>query len=425
MGWPPPFLRILCCVILAVVAGAAAFPATAAARTTYVHDAAGFNRAVALDAASGGRIILLPGRYRDPLLVGRRSAPPLAIVGLHGAVVENMLLDGTRNVTVSRIAFRSLGGLGGLAVVASRRVTLAHLSFSALGTAGRANLALQQSRNVRVLDSNFSHCGDRVPRPVFCLALRKPSRTTITGNTFHDCIGCDFIHGDLGRTVVIHQNRFARALACRQATRKCQHDDLIELFSAKGLTISDNRFGVSQHGGAQLYLSGPVDHVRVVNNLFRRTDPRATGVVPVHGIVVGTLVDRRLPRHVVIVNNTILSGKRKGIHRATSIRLSPRYRLSLGIYRPVIANNVIARQDAPNLACRLARVSVGNVITSGVACTAANQIGPANLNALGHPTAASTLLINHAVHRYAPLRDITGRLRGPRPDIGCFEYPVR
>jgi hypothetical protein len=410
---------------LTVVLAATTLPAPAVAGTTYVRNAAEFNRAVALDATSGGRIVLLRGRYQDPLLVGRRSTAPLTIVGDRGAIVQSMILDGTRNVTVSRIAVRSLGGLGGMNVAASRAVTLLHLSFSALGTRGRANLALQQSHNVRVLHSNFSHCGDRVPRPVFCLALRGPSRTLIIGNTFHDCIGCDFIHGDLGRTTVIQDNRFARALACHQATLKCQHDDLIELFSAKGLTVSDNRFGVSQHGGAQVYLSGPVDHVRVVNNLFRRTDPRVPGVAPVHGIVVGTLVDRRLPRHVVIVNNTILSGKRKGIHRATSIRLSPRYRLTLGIYRPVIANNVIARQDAPNLACRLARVSVRNVITSGVACTTANQIGPANLNTLGHPTAASTLLINRAARQYAPRRDITRRLRGRRPDIGCFEYPVR
>ena len=84
---------------------------------------------------------------------------------------------------MSRIAFRSLGGLGGMSVVGSRAMTLRHLSFSALGTRGRANLVLQQSNNVRVLDSNFSHCGDRVPRPVFCLALRGPSRTMIIGNT--------------------------------------------------------------------------------------------------------------------------------------------------------------------------------------------------------------------------------------------------
>jgi len=419
-----PHRRLLCCVALSAVAAATAVPSVALAGTRYVRNAAGFNRAAALDAASGGRIVLLPGRYRDPLTVGRRSTPQLTIVGARGAVVQSMALTGTRNVTVSHVAFRSLGGLGGLAVSGSRAITLSHLSFSALGTRGRSNLILQQSRHVRVLDSNFSHCGDRLPRPVFCLALRVPSRTTIAGNTFHDCIGCDFVHGNLGRSTVIHENRFARALACPQATLKCQHDDLIELFSAKGLSISDNRFGVSQHGGAQLYLSGPVDHVRVANNLFRRTDPRAPGVVPVHGIVVGTLVDRRLPRKVVIVNNTILSGKRKGSHPPTSIRLSPRYHLALGINRPVIANNVIARQDVPIFACGLARVSLRNVISSGFACTTKNQIGPANLNALGHPTAASTLLINRASPRYAPRRDITGRLRGLWPDIGCFEYPV-
>ncbi|HEU0192936.1 MAG TPA: right-handed parallel beta-helix repeat-containing protein, partial [Gaiellales bacterium] len=253
------------------MAAAVVAPSAAMAGTRYVRNAAGFNRAAALDASSGGRIVLLPGRYRSPLLVGRRSTPQLTIVGERGAVVQSMALGGTRNVTVSHVAFRSLGGRGGLDVSASRAITLSRLSFSALGTRGRSNLILQGSHNVHVLDSNFSHCGDRLPRPVFCLALRVPSHTTITGNTFHDCIGCDFIHGNLGRTTVIHENRFARALACPLATLKCQHDDLIELFSAKGLTVTDNRFGVSQHGGAQLYLSGPVDHVRVANNLFRRT----------------------------------------------------------------------------------------------------------------------------------------------------------
>jgi hypothetical protein len=415
----------LAAVLLAVLGGALAAPGPAIAGTSYVENAAQFNAAVAADAGSGGRIILRAGSYENQLRVGARSRAPLKVVGERGAVVRELVLQGTRDVLVSKIAVRPVGGSGGVAVLGSSSVTLAHLSFSARHTRREVGLDLEHSSHLTITSSTFAHCGDAFPLPVFCLKLRADNTTTIVGSSFHDCVGCDFIHGRAGRYVVIQANRFDRAMSCPHATLKCQHDDLIELFAANGLSIAGNHFGISQHGGAQLYMSGAVDNVRIVNNLFLRTDPRVPGEVPVHGIVVGTLGGTRMPRRVVIVNNTILSGKRTLRHRATSIRLSPRYRLALGINRPVIANNVISRQDAAQFDCGLARVSTRNVITSGIACTTGDRVGPANLTANGRPTAASTLLINHAARQYAPRHDITHRQRDAQPDIGCYEYPVR
>src|SRR5205823_3924550 len=90
---------------------------------------------------------------------------------------------------------------------------------------------------------------------------------------------------------------------------KCGHQDLVELFLADGLLVSRNVFGVSQRGGAQLYFANFCDHVRVVNNLFLRTDPRAPGVISRAGVLVGTRRGFRFPYDVSIVNNTILSGR--------------------------------------------------------------------------------------------------------------------
>lgn len=421
-AWAPAGRRLLLALGLAA-AVAPWWAGRAAAATVEVRNAAEFNRAAAADRAAGGRILLLAHDYRNPLVVGTRSGGWLAIQGLPGARVRDLELLGSRDVAITHVAVRPLGADGGVLVSRATTVVLTHDSFSAAGTPDFVGLNLDHSSHVTVRASEFSHCGDRFPAPALCLRPVWARFVTIEHDRFHDCVGCDFIHGRAGRHLVIQHNRFARALACQAGPIKCRHQDLIELFAARGLFVRDNRFGVSQLGGAQLYMSGPVDFVRVVNNLFIRNDPRAPGVVPPEGVLIGARGARRLPHQVWVVNNTILSGKPANAHHATSIQISPGYRRALGRNRPLVANNVLGRLVAVRLACGLARISTRNVIARGTACSASDRVGDPHLDAHAQPTAASVLLLDRAVPAFAPAHDMLGRPRGAKPDIGAFEFP--
>ena len=106
---------------------------------------------------------------------------------------------------------------------------------------------------------------------------------TVEDNWFHDCYGCDFIHGRFGSHLTLRGNRFERALPCRfrlLGRVRCGHQDLVQLFMGARLRVEGNHFGVYKYGGAQLSLTGPIDHVSIANNVFVGTDPRrarATG----------------------------------------------------------------------------------------------------------------------------------------------------
>jgi hypothetical protein len=274
-----------------------------------------------------------------------------------------------------------------------------------------------------VRNSDFSHCGDNTPQWSFCLLPRWASHVTVKRNSFHDCLGCDFIHGRAGPSFNITGNSFARALRCTQTWFKCGHQDLIEMFAADGLTVRRNLFGVSELGGAQLYMALAVDHVRVMDNLFIRSDPAAPGVISRVGILVGTKRSPRVPRDVEIVNNTVLSGDLRPDHAAESIVLSPHYGGMASWNRPLVANNVVALQLAPNLTCGRSR-SYANVVASGTACGSTDAVGDPQLDADGHPTPGSSLVIDQADPRYAPPLDLLGHPRVGPPDIGCYEYDI-
>jgi hypothetical protein len=272
-----------------------------------------------------------------------------------------------------------------------------------------------------VRNSRFSHCGDRTSQWALCLLPRWASHVTVDGNWFHDCFGCDFIHGRAGPAFVVENNRFARALACHEAWTKCGHSDDIELFAADGMLVRRNVFGVNQRGGAQLYLATAVDHVRIVNNLFLRHDPRAPRVIPRIGIQVGTRVNLREPKDVQIVNNTVLSGRRTSHNAATSIFLSPHYGRLPADERPVIVNTVMLRLDTASIVCSHAGLLKRDVASTGAGCLGV-AVGDPALTENGLPTASSTLLIDRAARRWAPPRDLPGHRRVGLPDIGCYEY---
>jgi Right handed beta helix region len=403
---------------------AAAWAQPAAAATRYVRGAAEFEQAVSA-FRSGGRIVLLPHLYRRPLVVGPRSRGMLRIVGMRGARVQELDVDHSRWVSIEHLTIAPISADATLMLSRSANILLERINFTAAGTTHTVALQLGGSTHVTVRSSSFSHCGDRSPEWSLCLRPDWATHVLIEDNRFHDCLGCDFIHGRMGRDWTVRDNRFARALACRSARVKCFHQDLMELFAADGLVISRNQFGVSQRGGAQVYLSGPVDHVRITNNVFLRSDPRAPGVHSPTGIVVGAAISPRLPHDVEIVNNTILSGWKLAKHAASSIVLGPHYDLLKPGNRPLIANNVLARLDVTALVCPRVRRSVRNVVIEGEACSPSDVVGDPQIGSDGEPTAASTLLIDRAYAPLAPPYDFAGRPRGSKPDIGAYEYAIR
>jgi hypothetical protein len=412
---------------LSGLAALVAAAAVAAHPATYVSSEAQFAAAVAAHSFSGGTIVLAPGSYGE-LVVPARSSALLRVVGSRRVHVERLLLDGTQHVSIGPLTITPRTQDASVEVDASAHVDLHDLLVTAQGTTHMASVVVPDSRDVTIRRSVFTHCGDRSVAWANCLLLWRFSHdVTVEDDWFHDCLGCDFIHGRFGSGLTIRRNRFARALPCRIGRRRCGHQDLIELFAGRGLRVEANRFGVYKRGGAQLYLTGHVDHVEIVNNVFLGTDPRVPGYHAHIGIVVGSRGPRTLglPRDVRIVNNTILSGARRSDGYLGSLRMSSRYSTLPRRDRPLLANNVIGVLAWPWPVCRVVRASVSNVMVKGVRCSYSDTSGPVDLDARGRPTARSTLVIDAANRRYASKTDITGRRRGPDPDIGAYEYAGR
>jgi hypothetical protein len=411
--------------VLAVGLGVLLWTSNASGATAYVRSEAQFQQAVLAFRDTGGRVVLMPHLYRTELVVGPRSARRLTIVGMRGARVQTLLLYETRSVSVEHLTVSPLEADSHLIVDRSANVLISASTFTAFGTRHIVELQLDHSTHVTVRNSSFAHCGDRSPEWSLCLLPQRARHVMIEGNRFHDCRGCDFIHGYAGLDTTIRDNRFARALACRTGSVKCLHQDLIELFSGTGLVITRNRFGVSQRGAAQLYLTNALDYVRIANNYFLRSDPRAPGVHSPVGILIGAAASPHLPHHVEIINNTVLSGWQTSGHAAMSISVSPRYLRVKRWNRPLMANNVLARARDGYLLCTGLRRSIRDATEQGAACSTSDSIGPLDLDDRGEPTSASQLLIDRADPDLAPPYDLTGRPRGRHPDIGCYEYVAR
>lgn len=387
----------------------------------HVRTDAQFQDAAAALRDSGGTIVLRRGAYRE-LIVGPRSARPLRIVGTRGVRVEHVLLDHTQRVSLGRLTLRPVTRDAAIDVNASEHVDLHHLVVTAQGTTRSASVVIPDSRYVTIRRSEFTHCGDRSPWWVICLQPQRWSQhLVVEDNWFHDCYGCDFVHGRFGSDLTIRRNRFERALPCRLGPVRCGHQDLIEMFAGQRLRIEANHFGVYRVGGAQVYLTDAIDHVVVANNVFVGTDPRVPGYRSRIGLVIGARGSARLPRYVNVVNNTILTGATRVDGYAGSIRISSRYAALPRALRPLIANNVIGLLTSAWPVCEAARASIANVVVRGVPCSVSDRVGSAGLAAGGRPTRASQLLIDRADRRYAPAKDITGRPRAA-PDIGAYEF---
>ena len=420
-----------------VVLAAAPAAEPAASKTIRVRNDRQFQAAVSKLAHSGGTIRLLPNAYRQ-LIVRPRSSRPLRIVGSRGVRIERVVFDRTKNVSLGRVRISPRAHHAVVELVDSKHVELHDLVVSAQSTELSASVALHRSRYVTIRRSTFTHCGDRSPTTAighgfssgysFCLVLFRRSRhVTVEANWFHDCYGCDFIHGRFGSNLTIRRNRFERALPCNfrlLGRARCSHQDLIALFAGRWLRVEGNYFGVYKYGGAQLYLTGPVDHVSVANNLFVGTDPRLPGYRSRMALIVGAKSSRRLPRFVEIVNNTILTGFKRIDGYEGSLRISRAYRY--GGYsrreRPLVVNNVIGLLRSWGRVCFGARGSISNVVVRGHRCSRSDARGRVYLDRRGRPTARSRLLIDRANRSLAPSYDMTGHRRGGAPDIGAYEY---
>ena len=418
----------LASAVLAIVVLAAAPAAEPApSKTILVRNDKQCQAAVSKLARSGGTIRLLPNFYRT-LVVPPRSGRPLRIIGTPGVRIERVLFDRTKNVSLARVRISPRTQHAVVEVNGSKHVRLDDLVVTAQGTSLSASVTAWASRYVTISRSTFRHCGDRSVEWSNCLMLfRRTHHVTVEDNWFHDCYGCDFIHGRFGSHLTVRRNRFERALPCRFSLlgrARCGHQDLVQLFAGKWLRVERNHFGVYKYGGAQLSLTGPVDHVSIANNVFVGTDPRVPGYQARMALVIGVRGSDRLPRFVEVVNNSILTGFKRIDGYAGSLRMSRAYRY--GGYsrreRPLIANNVIGLLQTWGRVCLGARGSVSNVVVRGHACSPSDVKGSANLDRRGRPTARSRLLIDTANPSHAPSHDMTGRRRGRAPDIGAHEY---
>jgi hypothetical protein len=421
-------LVLVCCALGALAAApacvASSRPATAPkaqAPVVRVASDAGFARAVSDLRLSGGTIVLRPQLYHQ-LLIGPRGRAPLRIVGSRGVRVRSVLFSGTQNASLGNVRVGPIGNDALVEVRKSRNVVLHDLHVSAHRTRYAASVLVSDAVGVTIRDSTFTHCGDRAREFTNCVTLyRWAHRVLIERNRFHDCFGCDFVHGRFGSHLTIRNNTFDRALPCSMNKHRCGHNDLVQLFAGRHLLVEGNRFGVYREGGAQLYLTNDVDYATIVNNLFRGTDPRVPGYHARMGVVIGSNESKRLPHYAKLINNTILTGHRRRDGYAGSIRMNSRYGGVPRWKRPIVANNVIALLQQPARVCNSSQRFVANVVLVGKSCKPDDHVGPVDLDGWGRPRKGSPV-IGAANRHYAPKKDHSGRHRPNRPTIGAHEF---
>ncbi len=389
-----------------------------------VRNAAEFADAVAALRERGGTIRLRRHVYRGELVVPARSARPLRIVGEPGVRVESLLLDHTQHVSVERMTIGPVTDDAVLGIQGSRHIEVRDVLVTAERTRLQAKIRIRNSSHVVVRDSEFRRCGDRSPHLSNCLHLKPRTRhIRIVGNWFHDCRGCDFLHGLFGYDLTVRGNRFERALPCRMRSRyRCGHQDLVSLSSGHRLRIEGNTFGVYKLGAAQVYLIGKIDRVLIVNNVFLGTDPRVPGYRARVALIIGSRGFRRVPQHVAVINNTILTGARRIDGYAGSIRMSGVYWGLQPRKRPLLANNVIGLLEDPHHVCSVARAAVSNVVLRGTACRGSNrsaEFTSTQTGVLRRPRRCSSIRRAHAMRPRSTSRDAHA---GANPDIGAYEY---
>ena len=412
--------RSVAVVLVLLIAGA--FAAESRATTIAVRNDAGFARAAKRLGSTGGTIVLRRGSYSS-LRLGPRSARTLRVVGSRGTRVGRFLLWRTQHVSIGNLAIGPVGADAKLELQGARHIDLHDLLVTAKGTRFQTTIFVAFANDVLIRRSVFTHCGDHSPDFSNCVTLNRGAHSVIIeDNRFHDCHGCDFVHGRFGSWLTIRRNPFDRALPCHHMSYyRCGHNDLVQLFAGQHLQVERNHFGVYRSGGAQLYLTDDVDHATIVNNVFVGTDPKLPGYRARVAIVIGANESKRLPLYAKVVNNTILTGYRRKDGYEGSIRMSSLYGAVRRWKRPIVANNVIALLDSSWRVCGASQRFLENVVLEGKNCEPEGVVGADDLDSAGRPY-ADAVVIDAANRHYAPLVDFTGRRRDAQPDIGAYEF---
>ena len=196
-----------------------------------------------------GPIVLRPRLYRQ-LVIGWRSGKPLRIVGTRGTRIESVIFDRAYRGSLGHV---TIGPIRGDALDVRAHDTVLHdLVVTARGTRfslGRAHPGLAQRHDPGEAPSRTAATGRGGSRGA-CL-WRWSRSVVIEDNWFHDCRGCDFVHGRFGSDLTIRRNRFERALPCRgMSAHRRGHQDLVQLFAGQRLRVERNRFGIQSRRGA-------------------------------------------------------------------------------------------------------------------------------------------------------------------------------
>ena len=418
-------MKLLIPIVL--VAGVAAFASTVDAAIT-VRNAAELQTAVERLSAGGGTIVLARGRYSS-VVVGPRRARLLTIVARPGASTGRVSLTRTAAVRIVGLRLSSRTRRARLFVTQSRNVRFEDLTVA--GGRHGANASVLDSAGVVIDRSDFTRCGEgKTPDGGYCLRLIRNHGVRVDSSRFRDCYGCDFIHGTKNVFLSIRRSVFDRALVgrCGRSVARCHHQDLVHLADGRGFLIDSNRFGVQEWpGAAQVYLNGDIRRVRIANNVFVGTDPKVPGYQSQTALWIGNRRATDVPRQVIVVNNTILTGRERLLRHdrnptATSVVVSPLYAGIARVDRPVLVNNVIGLLETPWRLCPYVRAARANVVAKGTACSRKDVVAAPALAPDARPTAASSALIDRADPTKATRLDHDGRPRGAAPDIGAFEY---
>jgi hypothetical protein len=249
--------------------------AHASASTRIVSSQAQLTAALAI--AHPGDVIRLADRSYPAglLIVGAQYAGTVQVVGSRSAVLGSLLVKGDTNVTISGLTIEPPPGgpPALLSVKASTGIVIDGVLVDGRNESIGAALDLDSTAsNVTVQGSELTDCGS-----MGTCVLPSSSGLLLQGNSFHDCLDCDFIRGlASGAGVTIQGNTFDRAVRGSCAGGTCNHNDHVQILGGGPWTIVGNRFGDRNDGAASVYVStaannhsNPVHDVLVENNLLQ------------------------------------------------------------------------------------------------------------------------------------------------------------
>jgi hypothetical protein len=390
-------------MLFPLVVLATALPGSTYATDVTVTSGAGLTTALA-SAAPGDVIQLAAGTYPKLTIGNRRFTGVVHIVGSPAVKLSGLSIADSSGLSFENLTITPTDRPSSrLTVDGSSSIVFDHVHFIGIADAGVELDIGRDSQNIRILTSEFTSCKAENP------CLQPGGRTiTVLNTRFHDCFDCDMIRGG-GSDVTLDGNTFERAV---KGSGK-NHNDLIQIMGGGPWTIARNRFGDHKGGSAQIFAnptgqnsSNPIHDVTVTSNLFNGESGYAIFIGAGQKSVVGA------PRAVRIVNNTILSGK------TAALRIGEPFADVAPEARPMVANNILGISSST--LCGLIRAS-RNLVLTGKGCQA-DELGSANLDASGSPTAVSSLVIDRADPTQAPATDFFGHARRGLPDIGAIEY---